>query len=293
MTKHSNWRWPLAGILFAILWASASTATKTGLASAQPLILAIVRFGVAALIMLFISHVIKGHRLPAGKEWRQLAVYGLLNITIYLGLYVLAMKTVTAGIGALAVATNPVFISLMSVFILKKKLTLPVILGILICMTGIFCAAFPLLMDAEISLQGLLIILLSMLSYSVGAIYYASKSWTSLDLFTINGWQTLIGGVLLLPFALTFYSGPANQFDLSFWISVLWLAIPVSIVAVLLWLYLLQTDAVNAGLWLFLCPLFGILTAALLVGDQINLYTIAGVVLVISGLFVTRMGSRK
>ena len=293
MTKHSNWRWPLAGILFAILWASASTATKTGLISAQPLFLAVIRFGAAAAIMLFISHGIKRHRFPAGREWKQLTVYGLLNITIYLGLYVLAMKTVTAGIGALAVATNPVFISLMSVFILKKRLTMPVLLGILICILGIFCAAFPLLKDTEVSLQGLLIILLSMLSYSVGAIYYSSKTWSGLDLFTINGWQTLIGGLLLLPFALVFYSDTANQFDLNFWISVLWLAIPVSIVAVLLWLYLLQTDAVNAGLWLFLCPVFGFLIAAVLVRDQINLYTITGVALVIAGLFLSRARIKK
>jgi len=283
----------LAGILFAILWASASTATKTGLISAQPLVLAVLRFGVAAAIMLLISHGLKRNRLPMGKEWMQLTVYGLLNITIYLGLYVLAMKTVTAGIGALAVATNPVFISLMSVFILKKKLTLPVIVGILICMAGIFCAAFPLLIDAEISISGLLIILLSMLSYSVGAIYYSAKNWTGLDLFTINGWQTLIGGLMLLPFALVFYSDTANQFDLNFWISVLWLAIPVSIVAVLLWLYLLQTDAVNAGLWLFLCPVFGFLIAAVLVGDQINLFTITGVALVIAGLFLSRARIKK
>jgi len=45
-----------------------------------------------------------------------LAVYGLLNISIYLGMYVIAMQTITAGIGSLAVASNPVFISFLSVF---------------------------------------------------------------------------------------------------------------------------------------------------------------------------------
>ena len=104
-------KWLAAGILFAALWASASTATKIGLESAQPLVIAVIRFGIAAIIMLLIAHGIQKNRLPRPQEWKQIAVYGLLNITIYLGLYVVAMQTITAGIGALAVATNPVFIS--------------------------------------------------------------------------------------------------------------------------------------------------------------------------------------
>ena len=47
-------------------------------------------------------------------------IYGFLNITIYLGLYVIAMQNITAGIGALAIASNPVFISSLSVFFKKE-----------------------------------------------------------------------------------------------------------------------------------------------------------------------------
>lgn len=120
-------KWLAAGILFAALWASASTATKIGLGAAQPLVIALVRFGIAAAIMLFVSHIISRHRLPAGTEWKQLIIYGLLNITIYLGFYVVAMQTVTAGIGSLAVATNPVFITT------KKVITLMGHSGTLYC----------------------------------------------------------------------------------------------------------------------------------------------------------------
>ncbi|HEY1024064.1 MAG TPA: EamA family transporter, partial [Sphingobacteriaceae bacterium] len=207
--------------------------------------------------------------------------------------YVIAMQEVTAGIGALAVATNPVFISLMLVFFFNKRITLPVAAGILTCLAGIICTAFPLLEGTEVSITGLTILLISMLSYSAGAVYYSSKDWNGLSLFTINGWQTLIGGLLLLPFALFFYRDTQNVFDLNFWFSVMWLAIPVSIVAIQLWLWLLKVNAVNAGLWLFLCPLFGILIAALMVNDTISIYTGAGVLLVITGLFISRAGSKN
>ena len=202
--SNKRYTWLAAGFLFAALWASASTATKLGLTVAQPLVIAVVRFGSAAVIMLFIAHVLQKQRLPAGKEWQQIAIYGLLNITIYLGCYVIAMQTVTAGIGALAVATNPVFISFLSVFFLKKKLSLPVIISIIICTAGVVCAAWPLFEGAEVTTKGLLILLFSMLSYSVAAIYFSSGQWNGLSLFTINGWQTLLGGLFLLPFTLVF-----------------------------------------------------------------------------------------
>jgi probable blue pigment (indigoidine) exporter len=293
LTVNTRVAWLTAGLLFAILWASASTATKIGLTSAQPLVIAVTRFGIAAAIMLLVSHALGGHRLPKGKEWRQLIIYGLLNITIYLGCFVIAMQTITAGIGALAVATNPVFISFLSVFFLKKGLNPAVIISIIVCSAGVVCAAWPLFVDESVSIRGLLILLFSMLSYSVAAIYFSSKEWKGLHLFTINGWQTIFGGLLLLPVALFFYNDQLNHYDKTFWYAVGWLAIPVSIFAVLLWLWLLKKDAVRAGLWLFLCPLFGFAIAAWMMKDSISIYTVAGIVLVIVGLLLSQMNTQK
>lgn len=292
-TGNGKVKWLVAGTLFAALWASAATATKIGLTVAQPLVIAVVRFGMAAFIMLLIAHGLQRSRLPTGKEWKQIAIYGLLNITIYLGLYVIAMQDVSAGIGALAIATNPVYISFLSVFILKKKMTPAILVAIVICMAGVVCAAWPLFAEATVTTKGLLILLLSMLSYSAGAIYFSARQWNGLSLFAINGWQTLTGGLFLLPFTLFFYKGEANQFTKTFWGSVGWLVLPVSIIAVQLWLWLLQTNAVRAGLWLFLCPLFGFVFAAWLTNDKISLYTIVGMVLVIGGLLLSKVNARK
>jgi len=291
--RNQRAAWLGAGFIFAVLWASASTATKIGLTSAQPLVMAVTRFAIAAAIMLLVSHVWARHRLPSGKEWRQLIIYGLLNITIYLGCYVIAMQTITAGIGALAVATNPVFISFLSVFFLKKKLSVATILSIMVCAAGVLCAAWPLFSNALVTTSGLMILFFSMVSYSVAAVYFSSREWSGLHLFTINGWQTLFGGLLLLPVALFYYNEQFNHYDRTFWYAVGWLAIPVSIFAVQLWLWLLKKDAVRAGLWLFLCPLFGFAIAAWWMKDKISVYTIAGVVLVIGGLLLSKIDAPK
>lgn len=288
-----EYKWIIAGILFAFLWASASTATKIALQSSQPLVIAQVRFAVAGVIMLFFSHFLLKQKLPAGNEWKQIVIYGLLNITIYLGCYVIAMQYVTAGVGALAIATNPLFISFSSVFFLKKKLKSEIFIALLLGTLGVLIASWPLLEDASVTLPGLILLLFSMVSYSVGAIYFSVKKWNNLSIVTINGWQTMIGGILLLPFTLYEYNRSKNHFNLKFWGGTLWLAIFVSIFAIQLWLWLLKKNAVKAGLWLFLSPVFGFAIAAVILNDVISGFTVAGVVLVMIGLFLSQREAKQ
>lgn len=71
---------------------------------------------------------------------------------------------------------------------------------------------------------------------------------------------------------------------MQLWGAVLWLALPVSIVAVQFWLWLLRANAAHAGMWQFLCPVFEFAIARWLVHDKLSASTVAGVLLVITGL---------
>lgn len=285
--KLKEWKLLLAGILFAFLWSSASTATKIGLISAQPFVIAIFRFLIAGTIMLFVTHLLMRNRMPTKKEWIQLSIYGLLNISFYLGLYVIAMQQVSAGLGSLAVAINPVFITLISAICLSHKIKLKNILSLIICFTGVLLAAYPLLQNSFATVSGILILTASMIAYSLGTIYYSRVNWNGLHILTINGWQTIIGGIFLLPILLLTYKTDKNIFDAKFWFSVYWLAIPVSIAAVQFWLYLLKSNPIKASYWLFLCPIFGFIIAHFMTNEPINLYTILGVAFVICGLYTS------
>lgn len=275
----------LIGFVFAVLWASASAATKIALLSAQPFVIAVCRFFIAGMLMLFYAHVIKNDRLPRQQEWRRIMIYGLLNISIYLGLYIIAMQQISAGLGTLAVGINPVIISLMAAFIFKESIGYKTILSLVLCLAGVLIAAYPLLQTSNASFLGILIILCSMLAYSAGAIYFSKSNWNGLQLIVINGWQTLLGGVFLLPILLLTYKHSRNNFGFNFWAGTLWLILPVSIGAVQCWLYLLKNNAARASYWLFLCPVFGFLISAYLLKEPLSWFTAAGVALVLVGLY--------
>ena len=283
-----NSKYIAAGIGFALLWSSAAAATKIALQSAQPFVIATARFFIAGIVMLFLAHFIWRKRLPQKKEWIFLAVYGLLNISLYLGLYVVAMQEVSAGLGSMAVAVNPVLISILSASLFDHKMGVKHWLSLLLCSAGVVVAAWPLLQSSFATVNGILIMLVSMLAYSAGAIYFARTKWNDLHILTINGWQTLIGGAFLLPVLAFTYKSGLNHFDFHYLGGVLWLAVPVSIGAVQLWLWLLKRNAVTASYWLFLCPVFGFIIAAISLKEPITLFTAAGVLLVTIGLYLVQ-----
>lgn len=283
---HKSFQFILAGFFFAILWPSAAVTTKIGLRFSQPFVIAVTRFFLASSIMLFIAHIILQKPLPQKKHCKQLAIYGFLNITTYLGLYVLAMQQVSAGLGSLSIATNPVFISIISAVWLRKKITPAVLISLLLCFIGVVIAAYPLLLSSHATPAGLALLVVSMSCYSAGAIYFSKSQWNNLHILTINGWQTLFGGIFLFPFAFYFYDNTKNNYTGQWALSILWLAIPVSIVAVQLWLFLLSDNPVKASFWLFLCPVFGFALAAVVMKEPLSWYTLVGLLFVIGGLYL-------
>jgi probable blue pigment (indigoidine) exporter len=282
----------LAGLIFAALWGSGSVATKLGLKVSQPLLLINTRFFIAALLMLAISLLINKDRFPKKNEWLPLLICGVLSMAIYPAAFVYAMKNVTAGIGTLGSATCPLIISVLNAVWLRQKITWNIWTGLFIGISGIAVAIFPLLLNAHTTPLGVTLLTFSMLCYSVGTVYYQSVTWT-LPRLSINGWQVLFGGLILLPFTTLFFEQSSNEFNTTFWFSVLWLVVPISILAVQLWLYLLKAEPTKASLWLFLCPIFGFFYAYILTNEPITVYTIIGTILVIGGLYLGKKETIK
>ena len=276
----------IIGLPFAAIWASASVASKLGLASAEPFTISFIRFSIAGILMVFVSHVLLRKALPKSSQWKQLAIYGLLNISLYLGLFIVAIGEVSAGLGSLAVAINPVIITVALAIWDKKKLPFLRVFSLIIGITGVTVCAYPLIIGSHASVRGLLILFLSMSVYSIGTIYFQKNKWNGLDILTINGWQTLFGALFTLPVLLLTWDGHQNKFDFGFWSAALWLVFVVSIAGVQSWIFLLRNFGDRSSYWLFLSPIFGFMFSNLIMHEPIGPLTFIGTILVLFSLFI-------
>lgn len=274
----------LLGILFAILWSSASVAAKIGVQVMEPLVLFEFRFIVAGLILLIFSFFSKDWCWPTSKELIQLAVFGFLNVTVYLTLFVLAIKEVAAGIGSLATSLGPLFMTVIGGMFLGKKLKFIHFVALVLGLIGVFLAVFPLFEKSFATTKGIIMLLVSMLSYSVASLYFSEKIWT-LPKLAINGWQVLLGGIFMFPLTLYLNKSPI-EFSYKALFSITWLIIPVSIVAVNIWLRLLKINAIKASFFLLLCPIFGFIFSSFILQEPFTWHTFVGLCLALAGMYL-------
>jgi len=282
------------GILFALFWASATVATKFAVRSVDPFLLTLIRFLVVATLLQVYAYVIKGKKALFLKknEFLKLFILGIFNITIYMTGYLIAIKTVSAGLISLVTASNPLILIILSAIFLNKKPKMHQWIGIAICLTGLVIAAVPNLRNSHSTLIGLAALVAGNVSISFGSIYF-SKANLKLTKLTTNTWQITFGGLLFIP--IVWFDRGNNYLhpDLNFYLSFIWLVIPVSIIAYMLWLVLLQRDPVKAGTWLFLTPVLGYLMAVIILHEPFTLLGNIGAVLVVTGLMYSGRPSRK
>ncbi|GGH79448.1 drug/metabolite transporter (DMT)-like permease [Filimonas zeae] len=277
------------GVLFAILWASATAATKFGIRSVEPLLLACIRFLLVGGLLTGFVYVIRAgkFRLPTKKEFKHLFILGLLNITLYIAAFVIAVKMVSAGLVSLFNAMPPLVIILLSAIWLKRPVLRKEWLGIGLAMAGLAVAAIPNLQNSHATIGGIVILLLGQVALATGSTYYAGIK-LELPRLVINAWQTAIGGLLLIPLAFLNRHNIYLVADSNFYWSLGWLVIPVSVIAYGLWLHLLHKDAVKAGMWLFVTPVLGYVLAVWLLREKVTVYAIVGALMVIAGVSIAK-----
>ena len=273
------------GLVFVVLWASASVAAKIGFHDAKPLTVLDMRFVLAGSILVIANHVVRRRPLPTRGQWRHVVVLGFTNSAGYLGFAWLALREISVGLFALFIATNPFLTAALSRVWLKRPVARREWLGMAVAAIGLGCASLPSLSTSHATTKGLVMAGAGMVIYSFGSVY---RGWSKLDMApeVLNGLQIAVGAVMVLPFAIALHGHGWPPLTGRLIGALAWSVIAVSLVANGLWFRLLAHDAVKASTWLFLTPIFGYIQGAIVLGEPIHAADAAGLVLVLAGLRV-------
>ncbi|WP_243239804.1 DMT family transporter [Sulfobacillus harzensis] len=278
-------------LAYVILWASAAIATKFGLRSAPPLILASLRFTIAGLALMGGRCFLRQPLIPPRAWWTTLVFLGGMNTTVYLGASFLALSVVPAGLFNLFVSVNPLMVLIMEQVILALPVSRVQALGLSVATGGLVVGAWQAIVHFRTPLWGIGLLLLGQAAMAAGSVLF-NTSKINLSPAVINTWQLAAGAALLWPIALVTEGAEPVQWNGFLWGSLLWLAGAVSIGAMLLWFHLLKRGGTRrASFWLLLTPIMGYGLGFVLLGESITLADLFATALVIVGIVMGQWSS--
>ncbi|MHB1665733.1 MAG: DMT family transporter [bacterium] len=200
----------------------------------------------------------------------------------------MSLRTITAGESSILIFVSPLLVVLFGTFIGARYRWLQWI-GVIVGFIGVV-----ILIGFHPYYQVGVWIALSGAVFFAIAILLVKRVSSFINIWVLTAYQMLIGGILLL-FTSEIFGHPYVVFNVSFVLIVLWLAIMSSIVQFGIWFYLIQKN--NPGKvssFLFLAPLFGVLSGLILLGEPVTLQIITGGFFILAGIFLVNLpGSRR
>ena len=285
----------VVALFYILLWSSAFIATKVGVTHSPPLTLLAARFLTAALLMALLAWVLKLPFPQGWRAWGRLALFGLLNSAIYLGFNYEALRYLSAGMGSIISATNPLLLTLIAPLVLRERLTWWRILGLLLGFGGVlFVMSARLSGNAHLDTAGGMLTSFIGTACLVGATVLYKRYPPREHAFVVNAVQLGAAGLVLLIPVFLFEHPTQVHIDTPLVWSFLYLVLVISIGASLLWFWLLkQGEASTVSSYYFLTPIFGLALAAILLGEPFGLRDALGLVAVATGIALINFPIRK
>jgi drug/metabolite transporter (DMT)-like permease len=280
---------PLRIAAFCVLWSSAFAVAKLALADCPPLLLLMARFLLAGAVMLGAAAVLRTPWHFTRRDIVVLALLGVANNALYLGLNYVGMRSISAGLSALIVSANPVLTAVLAAVFLQERMTWRKAAGLLLGVGGVAFIVHSRIATGIDSPVGVAFTIAALVSIVGGTILYKRFAPNG-GLWIGNGVQNLAGGLALVPFAFAFESVGEVVPSWRLFLALAYLVLVVSAFAFVLWFQLLtERGATAASAYHFLMPPFGIFFGWLLLGEHVAWHDLLGVLPVAIGIYlVTR-----
>jgi drug/metabolite transporter (DMT)-like permease len=276
------------GVGFALLWSSAFTSAKIALADAPPFLLLTVRFALAGLVAMALAAA-AGQRLPRLKRtWWMIALFGVCQNSLYLGLNFLAMTTVPAGLAAIIASALPLAVAALDRAVGGDRLPWLGLAGLAAGFAGV-----ALIMGGRVAggadPVGVALCVAGLLALAVATLTVRGVSADG-GLLMVVGLQMLVGSATLAPVALALESVEDVRPTLKLALAFAYTAFGPGVIATVIWFRLVaRIGPTRAAAFHFLNPALGVAVAAALLGESIGLLDIVGVGVVTAGIAAVQL----
>lgn len=270
----------LLALVVVAIWGSNFVVIKFALAQLPPLLFAALRFSLAVLpAIVFLPR-------PA-VPWRNLAAYGvLIGVGQFALLYLAIRSEISPGLASLVVQTQVLFTLLLAMRLAHEKVQGFQWLALACAAAGI--GVIGLHTDGSTTVLGLLMILTAAFAWACANI--VGKRAGQVNMLAYMVWTSVFAVPPLLALSLL-VEGPTaiwrglQAADAATWAAVVWQSLGNTLFGYGVWGWLLaRHPAATIVPMALLVPVFGMSSAALLLGEPLPAWKLIAAALVMSGL---------
>lgn len=284
----------LAFFVIYVVWGSTYLAIRYAVETIPPLLVVAIRQGVAGSAI-FGWVYWRGYR-PTLREWRASLVLGVLYFVISHGALHWAETIVPSGLTALLIASEPIWIAILSAIVLREeRVTGKTIAGLVLGIVGV-----GLLMRAEPGaghgrmLLGSIVVVISAIAWSCGVIYSRNPALPK-DPIARAGMAAVTGSALL--FVASLVSGEIARAHVqsfsarSVW-ALLYLIVFGTIVAFTTYTWLLDhCSPTLVSTHTYANPIIAVLLGWLLAGEALSSRLILAGIVTLTAVFLISRGT--
>ena len=278
----------LALLAVCFFWGTTWLASREGVQHMPALQLAGIRQFLGGLCYV-VYFLIKGFRLPKGREWGPILILSFLNFLLSNGLSTWGVKYISAGLGSIIGAIFPLWLVLIAAIGSKSKLRFNTVAGLLLGFAGICIIFYDHLHDflnPEFRF-GIFISVASTWSWALGTLYTKKQAANFNPYFSI-GLQMVISGLVLFGGSHALgYAIPLTAIPAASWIAIAYLVSAGSVIAFMAYLYALQhLPTEQVSLYAYINPVVAVLLGWLWLNEKLTGLIVGGMMITLLGVYL-------
>ena len=279
------------GIAFALMWSSAFTSARVIVAQASPLASLSLRFFISGLIGIMIAKWLGQSFDLTRNQWRATFIFGIFQNALYLGLNFVAMQTIEASLASIIASSMPLMVAFAGWIVFRDKLAPLALIGLIAGFVGV-SLIMGLRLSGGADLMGLALCVAGALALTVATLSVRGASEGG-NVMMVVGLQMIVGAVAL---GVTSYFTEDIQVTMSasLIMAFVYTTLVPGLAATFVWFQLVnRIGAIKAATFHFLNPFFGVLIAAILLGEAMSLLDFVGVGIITAGILAVQLSKSK
>jgi drug/metabolite transporter (DMT)-like permease len=282
--------------IVSFFWGTTYIAARIGVQHMPGLFVSGIRQFVSGSILV-IFFLMKGNRLPNWNVLKKISVQSVFLLCIANGLLTWSVEYISGGLAAIIAALVPLFITLFTVWLSKSaKITRWMLIGLIVGFAGVLFIFYDYITQLQNKsfLLGVVLAMLSTLSWSFGTVY-TSKQKPPVDILFSVGLQMLIAGIVVLAVCgiTGKYVNIANVGERS-WLALSYLIVFGSLLTYSAYVFVIgKLPPMQVSIYAYINPVVAVVMGWLLLSEKMNANMVIGTIITLSGVYLVNREFKK